>query len=341
MDKPEEAKENSKDGEYDGPPPPDEFKTVTKSKAKSSSSIMITPAKVKVANDPNSSSVTPKTTSEAKLTAARHASTMTIDVNSSPAKENDLSPAVAKGTQHKDERSFFVSKIIYKKDNLSKERDLTLKLNAFLAYTKVDDNPKKQQVALEVHQSDIDELELTEIGEEQDHIKPTYEVFGSDQPLCKDHADIASEWKINNNCPNCYIDCCGEWRFGQYCVSAVERYWDENKHSATLREAYIHFIAHYNCVLDWHLYGEGFTHKLRKTQVTKPPYCMRKGSLKHAIQWIKWQIENGSEKEWYDELRRRKRLKRMEKETEEEHRKKEFKIRTSNTYRNGLRNKEK
>ena len=119
-------------------------------------------------------------------------------------------------------------------------------------------------------------------------------------------------------------------------MSAVKRYWDENSHSATVKDAYVTFVAHYNRVLDWHSYGEGDTNRLRPTKITKPPHCMRKGSLRFAIQWIKWQIENDSEKVHYDELRKRRKLDEYEKEREKELRKKEFKS-TKKTYRYGGR----
>ena len=318
---------------YGGPPPPDEFDNTDRKPM--APVIIVTPAKVKceqISQTSNDASVL--IASVAKPTPKCHASVHITTATTSSTNQENPDVTVAK-KQEVDKKSVVVSKIVYNNDNQINEKDLTLKLNSLVTYAKVDDDPKKQQVGYEVFYTDIIELELTEISE--DDLEPRYEIFGADQPLCKDHAEIASEWKINNDCPSCYLDCCDEWRFGQYCVSAVERYWNENSHSATVREAYIHFVAHYNRVLDWHSYGDGFTHKLRKTQITKPPYCMIKGSLRHAIQWIKWQTENGSEKEWYAVLRKRKRIPQMEKESEEEIRKKEFKVRTLNTHRYGNR----
>ena len=319
-------------------PPSDKFDTNSKPKKQSSSTI-ISPIKVEKGNankcSANEVSVNPSSSNEA--TTLCHATVETTSVASTCSCGQNKEESSTAARQKKDEKSFFVSKIIYKTDNLSKKKDLTLKLNQQLGYTKVNDDPNKQQVALELFASDYTELELTEIGD--DDIEPRYEVFGDNQPLCRDHADISAEWKINNNCQDCYLDCCDEWRFGDYCVSAVKRYWDENSHTASVKEAYIHFVAHYNRVLDWHSFGDGSTNKLRKSQVTKPPYCMKKGSLRFAIQWIKWQIENGSEKEWYTELRKRKWLETKEKAAVEEERQKEFKIRTLNTYRYGDRKK--
>ena len=225
--------------------------------------------------------------------------------------------------QDKSAKTFVVSKIIHKKGKDQKEVNITLKVNSHVAYKNVNDDPLEQQISREIFDTDVMFLHLKEV--EDDDTEPVYEVFGHGQPLCRDHADIGSDWKINNNCPNCYIDCCDEWRFGQYCVSAVERYWSENSHTASVKGAYVQFVAHYNRVLDWHSYGEGFTHKLRPTQITKPPYCMKLGSLRFALEWIQWKIENGSEKSWYDEQRRKRKLERMEKAAEKELIKNEFK----------------
>ena len=187
------------------------------------------------------------------------------------------------------------------------------------------DDPRNQQIAASLLQSDILFLDIKEV--ESDDTGPVYEVFGENQPLCKDHAAISSEWKINSNCDGCYADCCDEWRFGDYCVSAVKRYWNENSKTATVKDAYTTFLAHYNRVLDWHSFGEGDTHRLRPSKLTKPTYCMRKGSLLFAIQWIKWKIENNTEKAHKEEVRKRRKLDELEKKMERELREKEFKPR--------------
>lgn len=197
-----------------------------------------------------------------------------------------------------------------------------------VTYCNVDDNPTKQQVGREILDMDIVFLHLKEIDD--DDIEPRYEMFGEGAPLCRDHADIGARWNINNDCDGYHIDCCDEWRFGQYCVSAVQRYWDENNYTATVKDAYIHFVAHYNRVLDWHSYGDGHTHKLRSTQITKPPHCMRMGSLRFALQWIKYKIENGPEKDWYVEQRRKRKLERMTKEAERKLCNNEFKPKSRN-----------
>ena len=317
------------EGYDDGPPPPDEIPS-NKSKLPTN---RVTPSKVKAATivatllaDPVlSNQVTNNYTSCSDCTAT-HSTKLAASNAQSHSQEN---------TQQEGKTSFVVSKIIRNKDKHSKKIDLTLKVNALIAYTKVSDDPRKQQIASELLGSDLLFLEIKEI--EEDDVEPVYEIFGEGEPLCKDHADPFEGWKINNNCETCYADCCDEWRFGQYCVSAVKRYWNENSHCATIKDAYIIFVAHYNRVLDWHSYGEGYNHKLRPTRLTKPPYCMRKGSLLFSIQWIKWQIENGSEKELYDEIRKRRKLDELEKDRERELRKREFKPKKNKSYPYGGR----
>ena len=229
------------------------------------------------------------------------------------------------------ELAFYVSKIITKTDPKRKDASLTIKIDSMIAYCPVKDDPQQQQVACEIFDSDIMFLNLKEV--EDDDPEPKYEVFGEKEPLCYDLADITKEFTINNNCKDCYHDCCDEYRFGEYCVVAVERYWKENKYTATLKEAYVHYIANYNRALDWHSYGEN-PRKLRKTQITKAPYCMRKGSLKHAIGWIKWNIEHGPHKEWYNTQRETRKRDRIIRETERITRN-EFKQRKV-TYRYGV-----
>ena len=289
----------TEDDYYEGPPPPDEIP----SNKPLLQSNRVTPMKSIPDNQATTSDDMPTKTLSATIQSRNKSS-----------------------VQKKGEKSFFVSKIISKKDNKTKERDLTLKVNALVGYTKVNDDPQRQQIASEVLESDLLFLEIKEVDD--DDIEPVYEVFGEGEPLCKDHADIVSEWKVNNNCDDCYADCCDEWRFGEYCVQAVKRYWNENSHSATIKGAYTTFVAHYNRVLDWHSFGEGDTHRLRPTKVTQSPHCMRKGSLLFAIQWIKWKIENDAlEKDFYDDMRKRRKIDVMEKERERELRKKEFKPR--------------
>ena len=324
----------SEEDYYGGPPPPDE---VLSSKPKVPA-YGTTPMKPKT--DPNATvaaNVSPESIQPSNASVSysnETAPSLNYKTGASVSTPNKSQECKLTYTLGRGEKSFFVSKIIPKINKKTKEQNLTLKVNALQAYAKVNDDPRTHQIAKDLLSSDLIFLEVKEVNE--DDIEPRYELFGENQPLCKDHAAICSDWKINNNCDNCYADCCNEWCFGQYCVSAVKRYYAENEHSVTVKDAYVTFVAHYNRVLDWHSYGEGHTHKLRKSQITKPPYCMKKGSLLFAIQWIKWQIENGSEKEHYAEQRRKRKIVEKEKEAERENRKKEFKT-VKNPYRYGGR----
>ena len=303
----------TEDDYYDGPPPPDEITSnkpqlpanrITPSKATTTESIVI---------------ALPKPASSCFCTSSSQSQLKNTDV----AHEQFV------------EKPFVVSKLTSNKELETKERNLTIQVNGLVAYSKVSDDPRRQHIASELLESDLLFLEIKEI--EDNDTEPVYEVFGEGEPLCRDHADISAEWKINNNCDSCYADCCDEWRFGQYCVSAVKRYWNENSKNATIKDAYTTFAAHYNRVLDWHSYGEGDTHALRPSKLTKPPHCMRKGSLLFSIQWIKWKIENDeSEIEFYNEMRKRRKLDELDKQREQQQRKKEFKTRKS-SYRYGRR----
>ena len=52
---------------------------------------------------------------------------------------------------------------------------------------------------------------------------------------------------------------------------------------------------------------------MRHAEITRPPLCMKNGSLKYALFWIKWQIENGPLKEHYTKERRKRKRQAMTK----------------------------
>ena len=57
---------------------------------------------------------------------------------------------------------------------------------------------------------------------------------------------------------------------------------------------------------------------MRKTQISHPPTCMKMGSLKFSIVWIKWQIEYGDYKEWYaGQVKRKKRARTLKQAKEQ------------------------
>ena len=176
----------------------------------------------------------------------------------------------------------------------------------------ITNDPLQTYISDRTLQSDVVFLELKDIEEEDP--EPVYHHFGEDQeknlvvsPTGVDH--FGEPVMLNGKCDDCYVDYCDEFTYGPYCCAAVKRYWNENQTTATERNAYAVWLCHYNRALDWKSYTDsGFSERIRDTEISKAPFCMKKGSLFHSMQWIKWQIENGPMKDLYDEKRRRKKL---------------------------------
>ena len=163
-------------------------------------------------------------------------------------------------------------------------------------------------------------LHLKEL--EDDEVEPTYTCFGNDATLDLAAApdDTGGEYKFNCRCEQCEgQDQCDEYAYGPYCVAVAKQYYAENKNFATVKNAYKVFVAHYNRAVDFHSF-EGLDHKgtIRTTEIIRPPYYMKEGSLKFALHWVKWQIENGPLKGHYIEQRRERRRKRRAVEAERE-----------------------
>ena len=103
--------------------------------------------------------------------------------------------------------------------------------------------------------------------------------------------------------------------YGPYCVAGVKRCFVENKFLLAERCAYQVFVAHYNRALDFHSFDPYHgSAGMRQTEITKPTYCMQEGSLKFTLFWIRWQIEKGPKKDYYDEQRAKKKRIRMTKQ---------------------------
>ena len=90
-------------------------------------------------------------------------------------------------------------------------------------------------------------------------------------------------------CEDCDVDYCHEYLFGDYCIDATKRYYRDNRHTATMKQAYVLFEAHYNHRLD--VYSFDKTKKIRKDTVKEIPRCMADGALKHALEWCKYHME--------------------------------------------------
>ena len=92
----------------------------------------------------------------------------------------------------------------------------------------------------------------------------------------------------------------------------MKRYFDENELIATVKDGYVTFIVHYNRALDYHSFVTNTHNKLRETEISRAPKYMKDGSLKFACQWLKWKIEKGTFKEWYDQQRKKKLQSKLE-----------------------------
>lgn len=179
----------------------------------------------------------------------------------------------------------------------------------FVSGCNVNDTPLFSVTARILKFSDMSFIELREFDNDAEP-EPWYQVFGHNPKLILKPSpmDHLGEMKKNCSCDECeFYDVCDEYRFGPYCVAAVRRYFEENRFFVTLKDAYIVYASHYNRALDLDSFKRDNAERkgLRSTIITKPPLCMQEGSLKHSLYWIKWKIENGEEKPYYQEVRRR------------------------------------
>ena len=131
----------SEDDYYDGPPPPDKIQS-NKPKLPSN---RVTPVKDKtdkVDADPLPDSVQSFQTlaSTPGSTNLYHIDTQTKVVKAYSYQHTHN----ANNAQIGSEKSFFVPKIVRQNDIETKKRDLTLKVNSLVTYTKVTDDPRRQ-----------------------------------------------------------------------------------------------------------------------------------------------------------------------------------------------------
>ena len=110
--------------------------------------------------------------------------------------------------------------------------------------------------AREIFDSDVILLHLREL--ETDEEEPSYVMWGTDPKLKlnKYYVNEAGDKKANCDCDDCmFTDVCDESRFRSYCVAAVKRYYNENKYFATVKNAYVVFVSHYNRALDFNSFN--------------------------------------------------------------------------------------
>ena len=198
----------------------------------------------------------------------------------------------------KGEKPLAVTKIICKESNESKDKAMNLRIESFVNYHQCFDSPLTGFAAREVLESDVGLLHLKEV--ELDEEEPRYEIFGKGKnlKLATSITDPDGDHKVNCDCNDCTEqDECDKFVYGPYCVAAIKRHFEENKYNSSLRCAYQVYVTHYKRVLDFHSYNTNNNRKgMRQTEFTKPTYCMKEGSLKYALFWLQWQIENGPEK---------------------------------------------
>ena len=221
---------------------------------------------------------------------------------------------------NKGETPFVVTKVVRKKSKSTKEARMKSMIKSLLTKHPIFDDYAGSYAAREIFDSDVILLHLREL--ETDEEEPSYVMWGTDPnlKLNKHYVDEAGIEKANCDCDDCmFADVCDEYRFGSYCVAAVQRYYNENKYFATVKNAYVVFVSHYNRALDFKSFNLHNEQKgMRPTGITKPPHCMMQGSLLFSLLWVQWKIENGPEKDFYDEMRRKKKRKKMEEEAAKE-----------------------
>ena len=188
----------------------------------------------------------------------------------------------------------YQAKVVKKKNREAKEKELDVALKG-LNYVTVNDDPLTLEVNKLVRESNVIFLNIKEV--EEDKNEPRYFVWDWVEAI----KGLGREDEtIHPTCTDCFYDTCHGYLWGPYYVAAVERYFKENHYIANERVAYVIYVAHYNHRLDVHSYdGSGAAERLRPTQITKPPKCMKEGSLRHCIRWIKWQRTCGPYADWY------------------------------------------
>ena len=174
--------------------------------------------------------------------------------------------------------------------------------------TEVTDNPLHQTVANVLLESDMRFMNLQEEVSEE----PEFVLSASDAELIKPASGTVPDFTKNIQCRDCTSEIYDEYLFSKYCVAAVRRYMSENQLNASLKNAYVTFIAHYNRALDVQSFEENEGNLLRESRITRAPLCMKEGNLLYAIHWMKWKMGTLPLKEFYDnESRKKKRKARL------------------------------
>ena len=157
---------------------------------------------------------------------------------------------VAPSSNAKEQGEENISNCFPKRD--SKHKELLKRIEGFERNVVVTNDALNSKAASSIFESDVRFLNMKEIVEE-DHPCPVYELFGPNAETTINPSNTEdTDHKINTKCDDCFIDCCHEFLFGPYCVSAVERYYEEDPFNTTVKDAYVVFIEHYNHILEIH-----------------------------------------------------------------------------------------
>ena len=146
--------------------------------------------------------------------------------------------------------------------------------------------------------------------------EPRYWVCkGIDSYTLKANANPEAGDTCMRGCEDCYMDACRKYLYRPYLVAAVERYYRENTHIASLCDAYVYYVGHYNRRLDIHSYDESRNaESLKPSEICKPTKCMKAGSLRHCINWVNWQLHHGPHADFYTNEHRKRLLTKAQKE---------------------------
>lgn len=139
-----------------------------------------------------------------------------------------------------------VSKVDAKHTEEVKREMLTREIEELEETVKVSDNPLRSKVASQVYNTNIMFFHLKEV--EEGGVEPIYFVFGDDAPLSLslEDVDLLGEHQRRTDCSDCNLAYCHEYKYREYCVAAVKRYWNKTKCTANTKGAYIVYLAHYN-----------------------------------------------------------------------------------------------
>ena len=185
--------------------------------------------------------------------------------------------------------------------------DMGSTVSSFEYTAKVNDNPLEQSISRVLLESDLVLLRLNKNIEPEE---PVFTLFGSGTELCKPaNGGTPQDFTRNIHCADCDSEICDEYLFGKYCVAAVHRYMEENLYKATMKNAYVTYIAHYNRAMDIQSFEENEGVKLRESKICRALMCMKNGSLKYSMHWIKWKMNTGPLKDFYDNEERKQKRK--------------------------------